>query len=84
MTKKTLYTISIIIYLALLSLATAPPLTALIDRVQPRILGFPCMQFFLIFIPLALAIWLIVWFLLEVRIEDRDAAKKEGEEAKNE
>jgi hypothetical protein len=81
MTRKALYTISAIIYLALLSLVTVPPLTALIDKVEPRILGLPCMQFFLIFVPLALAVWLIIWFLLEVKIQDREAAESEGKEA---
>ncbi|MDR0519258.1 MAG: hypothetical protein LBG82_04315 [Clostridiales Family XIII bacterium] len=82
MTRKTLYTISAIVYIALLSLVTVPPITALIDRVKPHILGLPCMQFFLIFVPLALAVWLIIWYLMEVRIQDREAAeaeKKEGQ-----
>jgi hypothetical protein len=81
MTRKALYTISAIIYLALLGLVTLPPLTALIDKVQPRILGMPCMQFFLIFVPLTLAVWLIIWYLLEVRIQDREAANAEEKEA---
>jgi hypothetical protein len=82
MTRKTLYTISAVIYIALLSLVTVPPLTALIDRVEPHILGLPCMQFFLIFVPVALAVWLAVWYLLEVRIQDREAAEQEGKEEK--
>jgi hypothetical protein len=77
MTRKTLYTISAIIYVALLGLVTVPPITALIDRVEPHILGLPCMQFFLLFVPLALALWLIVWYLMEVKIQDREAEQAE-------
>ncbi|MDR1042600.1 MAG: hypothetical protein LBL54_01695 [Clostridiales Family XIII bacterium] len=80
MTRKTLYIISAIVYIALLGLVTVPPLTALIDRVEPHILGLPCMQFFLIFVPVALAVWLVIWYLAEVKIQDREAAKQEREE----
>ncbi|MDR1797072.1 MAG: hypothetical protein LBR44_06435 [Clostridiales Family XIII bacterium] len=79
MTRKGLYTLSAIIYIALIALITLPPVTAALDRVTPRILGMPCMQFFLIMVPVALAVWLAVWFLWECKIEDREAAKAEAQ-----
>jgi hypothetical protein len=40
------------------------------------------MQFFLIFVTLTLAVWLIIWFLLEVKIQDREAAESDRKGAK--
>jgi hypothetical protein len=62
-----------------MALITLPPITAVIDRVHPYIMGMPFMQFFLFIVPIALAAWLIIWFLLECKIEDRDAAKQDKE-----
>ncbi|MDR3296249.1 MAG: hypothetical protein LBT26_10570 [Clostridiales Family XIII bacterium] len=77
MTRKALYGLSAVIYLALMGLITLPPVTAALDRVEPRILGFPFFQFFLLAVPVALAVWLIIWFLWECKIED---AKERSEE----
>jgi hypothetical protein len=84
MKKKTLYGISAVIYIVLLGLVTLPPCTAMLDKVSPRIIGFPFMQFFLLFVPLFLAVWLIIWYLLECKIEDKEAAEEEKKGGSNE
>jgi hypothetical protein len=85
MSRKGLYAISTVVYVVIVLFMTLPPTTQLIDRVGPRILGFPFMQFWLLAIPLILSVWLIIWFVWECKIEDRDLAadadtKKGGEE----
>jgi di/tricarboxylate transporter len=80
MTRKGLYTVSAIIFIALMALITVPPITAALERVTPHILGIPFFQFFLIGVPVAMAIWLAVWFVLECRIEDKAAEKAEKTE----
>jgi hypothetical protein len=77
MTRKGLYAISAIIFIVLMGLITVPPVTAVLDRVRPHILGMPFFQFFLIGVPVVLAVWLAVWFALECKIEDKAAAAAE-------
>ncbi|MDR2162678.1 MAG: hypothetical protein LBO70_01855 [Clostridiales Family XIII bacterium] len=77
MTKKALYTLSAIIFILLMAFITLPPVTKMLERVEPHILGMPFFQFFLLAVPVTLACWLIVWFLLECRIEDREGGKKD-------
>jgi hypothetical protein len=83
MNRKRLYILSTVVFAVIVLFITLPPVTLLLDRVRPRILGFPFMQFWLLAIPLLLSVWLIIWFVLECRIEDRDAilsGKSEGGE----
>jgi hypothetical protein len=70
MTRKGLYALSAVLYIALMALITLPPITKLLDHVRPHILGIPFFQFFLIAVPVAMAIWLAIWFLWECKIED--------------
>jgi hypothetical protein len=81
MSRKSLYQLSTVIYVVIVLFITLPPITLALDRVQPRILGFPFMQFWLLAIPLILSVWLIIWFVLECRIEDRDAAAADAIDA---
>ncbi|MDR2132580.1 MAG: hypothetical protein LBP30_04455 [Clostridiales Family XIII bacterium] len=74
MSRKGLYAVSTAVFVAVVFFITFPPITQMLDRVRPRVLGFPFMQFWLLFIPLLLSVWLIIWFVLECRIEDREAA----------
>jgi hypothetical protein len=74
MSRKNLYQLSTVIYVVIVCFITLPPFTQALDRVNPRILGFPFMQFWLLAIPLLLSVWLIIWFALECKIEDRDLA----------
>ncbi|MDR2295776.1 MAG: hypothetical protein LBD95_03165 [Clostridiales Family XIII bacterium] len=78
MTRKSLYTLSTVIYLILMGLMTIPPVTQALDRVSPRILGFPFFQFFLLFVPICMAVWLIIWFLWECKIDDAAATRDKG------
>jgi hypothetical protein len=81
MSRKGLYALSTAVYVVVVLFITLPPVTQMLDRVRPRILGFPFLQFWLLFIPILLSAWLIVWYVWECRIEDRDAAldaSKEG------
>jgi hypothetical protein len=80
MSRKGLYILSTVVFVAVELFITLPPITLLLDRVRPRILGFPFMQFWLLAIPILLSVWLIIWFVLECRIEDRDAAAEEARE----
>ncbi|MDR2295750.1 MAG: hypothetical protein LBD95_03035 [Clostridiales Family XIII bacterium] len=77
MSRKGLYTFSTVVFVVVVLFITLPPVTLLLDRVRPRILGFPFMQFWLLAVPILLAVWLIIWFVLECRIEDRDALLSE-------
>jgi hypothetical protein len=77
MTRKSLYALSTVVYLVLMGLITIPPITQALDKVSPRILGFPFFQFFLLIVPVLMAVWLIVWFLWECKIDD---AKAEAEQ----
>jgi hypothetical protein len=77
MSRKGLYAISTVVYVVIVLFITLPPMTQLLDRVNPRILGFPFMQFWLLAIPLILSVWLIIWFVWECKIEDREAAGAE-------
>jgi hypothetical protein len=67
--------LSTVIYLVLMGLITIPPITQALDRVGPRILGFPFFQFFLLLVPVLMAVWLAVWFLWECKIDDANAAR---------
>ncbi|MDR2088248.1 MAG: hypothetical protein LBP73_02715 [Clostridiales Family XIII bacterium] len=80
MTRKGLYALSTVIYLVLMGLITIPPVTQALDRVSPRILGFPFFQFFLVLVPVLMAVWLVVWFLWECKIDDANAdrSKEKG------
>jgi hypothetical protein len=83
MTRKKLYILSTIIYVALMGLITIPPVTQALDRVTPHILGVPFFQFFLIAVPVAMAVWLIIWFLWECKIDDANTRKSdEGGDAR--
>jgi hypothetical protein len=75
MTRKSLYALSTVVYLVLMGLITLPPVTQALDKVSPRILGFPFFQFFLLMVPVLLALWLVVWFLWECKIDDAAARK---------
>ena len=82
MNRKTLYTISAIFFIAILGFVSFPFSTKLIDRVEPHILGLPCMQFCLLFAAFGMAIWLIIWLALEIKIDDKAADEENsGEEA---
>jgi hypothetical protein len=74
---KRLYAVSAIIFIALWCIVALPPFAKLIDRIDPFILGMPFVQFFYLMIPLLMAIWLIVWYNLEVKIQDAEDAKDE-------
>jgi hypothetical protein len=80
MSRRGLYAISTVIYVVVVLFMTLPPVTQAIDRVNPRVLGFPFMQFWLLVIPLLLSVWLIIWFVLECRIEDREMLEAESKE----
>ena len=80
MNKKVLYIISAIIYIIVLGCVTLPFSTKLIDRIEPHILGLPCLQFFIIASPVIMAIWLIIWFLWECKIENRELEKESNSE----
>ncbi|MDR0884792.1 MAG: hypothetical protein LBN22_00250 [Clostridiales Family XIII bacterium] len=82
MTKKTLNIISAIIFISLMALITVPPITDALQRVHPYIGIFPFFQFFMLIVPVLLAIWLIIWFNLECKIEDRDDAKADADAEK--
>ena len=83
MTRKSLYALSTVIYLVLMGLITIPPVTQALDKVSPRILGFPFFQFFLLLVPVLMAVWLIIWFLLECKTDDAaDREQRNGGVAK--
>ncbi|MDR1573638.1 MAG: hypothetical protein LBS24_04965 [Clostridiales Family XIII bacterium] len=74
MSRKGLYAVSTVVYVVIVLFITLPPITLALDRVRPRILGLPFMQFWLLAVPVLLSIWLVIWFVWECKIEDRDAA----------
>jgi hypothetical protein len=65
-----------------MAVITAPPITRALDKVSPRILGMPFLQFFLFAIPITMAVWLIIWFLWECKIEDAEKNMENGGDAK--
>ena len=79
MTKKTLYIGAAIYFLITFGFIVFPPTVALIDRVEPHILGLPLFQFCLLASCFLMAIGLVVWFLLEVKIESAQWKKEDLE-----
>lgn len=78
MTRKKLYIIAAIFYVVVLGTVTLPFATKLIDRVEPHILGLPCMQFFILASAFTMAIGHIIWFNWECRIEDRENVQNQN------
>ncbi len=82
MTKKTLYICASIYFLITFGFIVFPPTVALIDRVEPHIMGLPCFQFCLLASCFLMAIGLMAWFLLECKIENAQWKKEDLEEVK--
>lgn len=76
--KKVLYTVMIIFYLVMFFFLAMPAGTAITDRVDPHILGLPCYQALVLYGSLLMAIGLMVWFLIECKIEDKERADEEA------
>lgn len=83
MTKRKLYIGATIFYLVVFGTVTFPFATKLIDRVEPHILGLPCMQFFILASAFTMAIGHIIFYNLECRIEDKDAIQAAKGEVSN-
>ena len=74
---KNLYIGALIYFIITYGFIIAPPFVNLINKVHPYILVFPCFQFFILLSAVLMSCGLMVWYLLEVKIEDEEA--KEGE-----
>lgn len=72
---KKLYIGGAIYFFCVYFFICSPPSLAVIDRINPHILGLPCSQFCILFAAFAIAIGLMVMYILEVRIEDREDAQ---------
>lgn len=84
MTRRILYTIFAIYFLALYALMAFPPILAIIDTIEPHILGLPCAQFFILFDSVMFALGLMAFYLIEYRMEDKLYEKEQKEVAKYE
>lgn len=71
MTRKILYGIFAVYFLALYAIMAFPPILAMIDKIEPHILGFPCAQFFILFDSVMFALGLMAFYLIEHRMEDK-------------
>ena len=79
MTKKTLYRIASVYFLITFGFIVFPPTVSLIDKIEPHVLGLPLFQFCLLASCFLMAIGLMVWFLLECRIENKQWKKEDSE-----
>ena len=79
MSRETLYSISAVFFIAVIGFVTLPFSTRLIDKIEPRFLGMPFMQFCMLASTFALAVWLFIWLALECRIEDKAVENEEKE-----
>lgn len=82
MSRRVLYLIFSIYFLAVFALVTFPPLLAIIDTIEPHILGLPCAQFFILFSSIMTVLGLMAFYLIEYRIEDKRYEKEQAEIAK--
>ena len=71
MSRKILYGIFAVYFLALYAIMAFPPILATIDKIEPHILGLPCAQFFILFDAVMFALGLMVFYLIEYRMEDK-------------
>lgn len=78
--KRILYAIMTIFYVVMLFFLAMPGGTALIDRVEPHILGLPCFQAWILYGSLLMAIALIIWFALECKIENNEREQEDKAE----
>lgn len=70
--KKILYTVMGIFYAVMFFFLAMPAGTAITDKIEPHILGLPHYQAWILYGSLLMAIGLIVWFLVECKIEDSE------------
>jgi uncharacterized membrane protein len=68
-----------------MALITLPPITDFLQNTwnvnHTHILGLPFFQFFMLAVPVALAIWLIIWFVWECKIDDKAEAAEQKEQS---
>lgn len=79
MTKKTLYLLASIYFIITFGFIVFPPTVSMIDKIEPHVFGLPFFQFCLLASCFAMAIGLIVWFLIECRIENKQWEKEDSE-----
>jgi len=79
MTRRTLYIIASIYFFTVLGFIIFPPTVNMINTIEPRILGFPCFQFFILFVSVLMGVGLLAWFWLEDRIDQREGLESGGE-----
>lgn len=80
MSKKVLNTIMIVFYCVMFFFLASPIGQPLIDRIEPHILGLPCYQAWILYGSFLMALGLIVWYIADSKIEDRENIEVEKTE----
>ena len=78
--KRVLYAVMTIFYIVIFYFMAWPSGTAITDRIEPHLLGLPFYQGVILYGSLLMAIGLIVWFVIEVKIEDKEDETEEVRE----
>lgn len=80
MKKKVLYTVMILFYVVMFGFLAVPGWQGLVDKIEPHILGLPCYQAWIFYGSLLMAVGMIVWYVLDAKLEDNEIAKKKKNE----
>lgn len=77
--KKKLHAIMAIYFVAVYIFIACPPVVTLIDRIEPHVFVFPFSQFCILLAAFAIAIGLMVLYLIEAHLDKIEDAQEEKE-----
>ena len=66
----------LVYFAVIMTLAVFPPAVEQWNRIRPHVLGLPLSQFCILLFACLLSAGLIIWYLLEGRIDEREAAER--------
>ena len=75
--RKQLYAVFIGYFVILLGLTISPVSIAYWNRLEPHIFGLPFAQFMVILFSLLLIIGLLIWFVLEGKLNEKERVMRE-------
>jgi hypothetical protein len=74
--RRQLQSIFLTYFAVVMTLAVFPPAVEQWNRIDPHILGLPLSQFCILLFACLLSAGLVLWFILEGRIDEREAAER--------